>query len=61
MPEIVLAPSRHAPVATSVPNLRHLEYVHDHAPLNSLLFDGALVSVHGSVMPDEHRAGCGMT
>jgi hypothetical protein len=26
----------------AIPNLRHLEYFHDHARIESMLFDGAL-------------------
>ncbi len=34
------APALHAQVAASVSNLRHVEYFHDHARLERLLFDG---------------------
>ena len=34
------APALHAHVAASVANLRHVEYFHDHARLEPLLFDG---------------------
>jgi L-alanine-DL-glutamate epimerase-like enolase superfamily enzyme len=34
------APALHAHVAATVPNLRHVEYFHDHARLEPLLFDG---------------------
>ena len=36
------APNLHAHVAGGVPNLRHVEYFHDHVRLDPLLFDGAL-------------------
>jgi L-alanine-DL-glutamate epimerase-like enolase superfamily enzyme len=34
------APALHAHVAATVPNLRHVEYFHDHARLEAMLFDG---------------------
>jgi L-alanine-DL-glutamate epimerase-like enolase superfamily enzyme len=34
------APALHASVAASVPNVRHVEYFHDHARLEPLLFEG---------------------
>ena len=43
------APSLHAPVAAAVPNLRHVEYFHDHERIDALLFDGALVPVNGEL------------
>ncbi len=35
------APNLHAHVETAVPNLRHLEYFHDHHRIETMLFDGA--------------------
>ena len=46
------APNLHAHVAAAVPNLRHLEYFHDHARIESMLFDGALDPSGGSLRPD---------
>jgi L-alanine-DL-glutamate epimerase-like enolase superfamily enzyme len=43
------APSLHAPVAAAVPNLRHVEYFHDHERVDALLFEGARVP-HGGAM-----------
>ncbi|MGI8682686.1 MAG: enolase C-terminal domain-like protein [Mycobacteriales bacterium] len=54
------APSLHAHPATAVPNLRHLEYFHDHERIERLLFDGALVATRGSLTPDTGRPGIGM-
>ena len=36
------APNLHAQVAVAVPNLRHLEYFHDHQRIERMLFDGTL-------------------
>ena len=36
------APNLHAHVAAAVPNLRHLEYFHDHQRIERMLFDGTL-------------------
>ena len=35
------APHQHAPALAAVPNLRHLEWFHDHVRIEPLLFDGA--------------------
>ena len=53
------APNLHAHVAAAVPNLRHLEYFHDHARIESMLFDGALSPKGGSMRPDPTRPGSG--
>ncbi|MCW7940703.1 mandelate racemase [Streptomyces hygroscopicus] len=45
------APHAHAHVAAAVPNLRHLEWFHDHVRLEHLLFDGTLDPAGGSVTP----------
>ncbi len=55
------APNLHAHVALSVPNLRHLEYFHDHVRIEQMLFDGALDPTGGSLSPDRGMAGHGMT
>jgi L-alanine-DL-glutamate epimerase-like enolase superfamily enzyme len=54
------APALHAHPATSVPNLRHLEYFHDHARIDSLLFDGVLSPAGGVLCPDQSRPGIGL-
>jgi L-alanine-DL-glutamate epimerase-like enolase superfamily enzyme len=55
------APNLHAHVAVTVPNLRHLEYFHDHTRIEGLLFEGALSPDDGALHPDRHRPGHGMT
>jgi L-alanine-DL-glutamate epimerase-like enolase superfamily enzyme len=55
------APNLHAHVAAAVPNLRHLEYFHDHVRIESMLFDGALDPSGGVLRPDQSRSGHGLT
>lgn len=45
------APHLHAHVAASVPNLRHLEWFHDHARIEGQLFDGTSDPSGGTVRP----------
>jgi L-alanine-DL-glutamate epimerase-like enolase superfamily enzyme len=53
-------PSIHAHVCCAVRNFRHLEYFHDHARLEPLLFDGVLEVRDGSLRPDLSRPGNGL-
>jgi L-alanine-DL-glutamate epimerase-like enolase superfamily enzyme len=55
------APNLHAHVAAAVPNLRHLEYFHDHQRIEQMLFDGTLDPDGGAMRPDPGRPGHGMT
>ncbi len=55
------APNLHAPVAAAVPNLRHLEWFHDHVRIERMLFDGSLDPSGGVVTPDPSARGHGMT
>jgi L-alanine-DL-glutamate epimerase-like enolase superfamily enzyme len=54
------APNLHAHVCAAVPNLRHLEYFHDHVRIESMLFDGALDPRGGALRPDTARPGLGI-
>ncbi|MGI8450495.1 MAG: enolase C-terminal domain-like protein, partial [Streptosporangiaceae bacterium] len=54
------APNLHAHVAATVPNLRHLEYFHDHVRIEGMLFDGALSPAGGVLRPDQGRPGLGL-
>ena len=45
------APNLHARVGVAVPNLRHVEYFHDHQRIERLLFDGALDPDGGVLTP----------
>jgi L-alanine-DL-glutamate epimerase-like enolase superfamily enzyme len=56
------APHAHAHVAAAVPNLRHLEWFHDHVSIEGLFFDGALDPEGGVVTPGADGApGHGLT
>jgi L-alanine-DL-glutamate epimerase-like enolase superfamily enzyme len=55
------APNLHAHVAAAVPNFRHLEYFHDHARIETMLFDGALDPSGGVLRPDASRPGLGLS
>jgi L-alanine-DL-glutamate epimerase-like enolase superfamily enzyme len=55
------AQSLHAHPACAAPNLRHLEYFHDHARVERLLFDGVLDPAGGVLTPDLGREGNGLT
>jgi L-alanine-DL-glutamate epimerase-like enolase superfamily enzyme len=47
-------------VAVAVPNLRHLEYFHDHQRIERLFFEGALDPGGGVLAPDPGRPGLGL-
>ena len=55
------APNLHAHVGVAVPNLRHVEYFHDHQRIERLFFDGALDPAGGTMSPDLDRPGHGLT
>ena len=54
------APNLHAHVGAAVPNLRHVEYFHDHQRIEGLLFDGTLDPAGGSMTPDQGVPGMGL-
>jgi L-alanine-DL-glutamate epimerase-like enolase superfamily enzyme len=54
------APSIHAQVGCAAPQLEHVEYFHDHARIEQLLFDGVLQPVEGCLRPDPQRPGLGL-
>lgn len=54
------APSLHVHPACSVPQMLHLEYFHDHARIEHMLFDGVLTPVNGALYPDLSRPGMGL-
>ncbi|HZS60446.1 MAG TPA: enolase C-terminal domain-like protein [Gemmatimonadaceae bacterium] len=55
------APSLHAHACCALSSVRHIEYFHDHARIEHLLFDGALYPVGGALRPDRSRPGLGLT
>ena len=54
------APSLHAHVACAAKRLRHVEYFHDHARIEHMLFEGALTPKDGALHPDLARPGLGL-
>ena len=54
-------PSIHVHAATVPPNLRHIEYFHDHVRVDHLLFDGVLEPHEGGLRPADDRLGLGLT
>jgi len=54
------APHLHAHVATATPNFRHLEWFHDHARIESMMFEGTLMPAGGAVRPDGDAPGLGL-
>ncbi len=54
------APALHLHPCCALPALRHIEYFHDHARIESLLFDGAHTPIRGVLAPDLSRPGLGL-
>lgn len=54
------APALHLPVCCSAPRLRHVEWFHDHARIEAMLFDGAPRIEGGMIRPDASRPGHGL-
>jgi L-alanine-DL-glutamate epimerase-like enolase superfamily enzyme len=54
------APQLHAHACCAIGPLRHLEYFHDHARIERMLFDGVLTPEHGMLRPDLDRPGLGI-
>jgi L-alanine-DL-glutamate epimerase-like enolase superfamily enzyme len=54
------APALHAPLCCAVPDAVHLEYFHDHARIERMLFDGAGEPRSGCLAFDRSRPGLGL-
>ena len=54
------APSLHMHVGCAVSNFRHVEYFHDHARIEEMLFDGFTPPRDGALKPDRSRTGMGL-
>jgi L-alanine-DL-glutamate epimerase-like enolase superfamily enzyme len=54
------APQLHAPAAAATPNLRHLEWFHDHVRIEAMAFDGVLQPVDGLLRPNSTVPGNGL-
>ena len=55
------APALHLPLACAAPAAIHLEYFHDHARIERMLFDGVPEPAAGRLAPDFARPGLGLT
>lgn len=53
------APALHSHVCSSASRVVHIEYFHDHARIERMLFDGVPGVRHGHLTPDTSRAGLG--
>ena len=54
------APTLHTHACCAAPNLRHLEYFHDHVRIEHMFFDGLPQLVSGQLRPDLSRPGMGL-
>ncbi|MGB6193899.1 MAG: enolase C-terminal domain-like protein, partial [Terracidiphilus sp.] len=54
------APSLHMHVGCAVSAFRHVEYFHDHARIEGMLFDGFIPPKDGELRPDRSRPGMGL-
>ncbi|HET7849525.1 MAG TPA: enolase C-terminal domain-like protein [Pseudolabrys sp.] len=54
------APALHLPVCCAAPRLRNIEWFHDHARIEHLVFDGAPRPQDGAIRPDRSRPGHGL-
>jgi L-alanine-DL-glutamate epimerase-like enolase superfamily enzyme len=54
------APQVSAHPCAAIPNLRHLEWFHDHVRVERMLFDGVLEPENGTLRPDRSRPGHGL-
>jgi L-alanine-DL-glutamate epimerase-like enolase superfamily enzyme len=54
------APALHLHIACAVPRLRHLEWFHDHARIEHMVFEGAPTPEGGVIRPDFSRPGNGL-
>ncbi|NLE79321.1 MAG: mandelate racemase, partial [Rhodococcus sp.] len=54
------APYLHMHVAAATPNLRHLEWFHDHVRIEQMIFEGARDPVGGALRPDTEAPGHGL-
>lgn len=53
-------PAVHAHLACAAPRLSHIEYFHDHARLEGMLFEGTLSPAGGTLSPDPASPGLGL-
>ena len=54
-------PTLHGHLGCVCPRVRNVEYFHDHARIEPMLFEGARVPDRGSIAPDLQQAGLGLS
>lgn len=54
-------PTAHLHLACASNALRHVEYFHDHARIEAMLFDGFQIPIKGEMHPDLSRPGMGFS
>lgn len=54
------APALHLPVCCAIPDIRHIEWFHDHARIEAMFFDGAPRPSRGAIAPDLSQPGHGL-
>jgi L-alanine-DL-glutamate epimerase-like enolase superfamily enzyme len=54
------SPAIHAHVCAAIEPLAHVEYFHDHARIEAMLFDGLPPLVDGALCPDGKAPGLGL-
>lgn len=54
------APALHLHAACAAPRLKNVEWFHDHARIEAMLFEGAPVPHNGTISPDRSRLGIGL-
>lgn len=55
------APHQHLAVTAAIPNLRHIEWFHDHVRIETMLFDGAVAATGGAAPVNLTEPGIGLT
>jgi hypothetical protein len=54
------APSLHVHPCCALSGARHIEFFHDHARIEKMLFDGPAQPCRGNLVPDWSRPGFGL-
>ncbi len=54
------SPSIHATLGCALVSAMNVEYFHDHARIERMIFDGAIEPVNGNLKPDVSRPGLGL-
>lgn len=55
------APALHLHPACALPQMRHIEYFHDHVRIERMLFEGVATPERGHLKPDLSKPGMGLT